>query len=121
MKDVSELKPELVDACENIRMGSAWFAKVFRIVVKWYGSSPPEAFDDAIYAWKTGYFEGKAVFQAPDPGGGVKPPPHKDDVGDPDAASTEGADRSQPVSDGASDDMNNAGIRINLSRINGGK
>ncbi|MEK1931764.1 MAG: hypothetical protein AAAC47_18685 [Pararhizobium sp.] len=71
------MKPELVGACKNIRTGSTLFAKIFRIVVKWYGSSSPEAFDDAIYAWKTGYFEGQAIFQAADPGGDVKPPPNK--------------------------------------------
>ena len=30
--------------------------------------SVDEAFDDAIHAWKTGYFEGRAVFSEPDPG-----------------------------------------------------
>ncbi|RUU83963.1 conjugal transfer protein TraH, partial [Mesorhizobium sp. M7A.F.Ca.MR.176.00.0.0] len=36
--DAGELKPDLVDACANIRMGTALFAKVYRIVTKWYGN-----------------------------------------------------------------------------------
>ena len=59
ISDRSELKPDLVDACENIRMGTALFGKVYRIVTKWYGKAVDEAFDDAIYAWRTGYFRGK--------------------------------------------------------------
>ncbi|MGY3613885.1 hypothetical protein ACVJGD_000081 [Bradyrhizobium sp. USDA 10063] len=60
--DVAELKPDLVDACANIRMGTALFGKVYRIVTKWYGAPVDEAFGDAIEAWKSGYFEGKYVF-----------------------------------------------------------
>jgi hypothetical protein len=119
-KDVAQLKPELVETCQNIRMGSTLFAKVYRIVVKWYGSSPPEAFDDAVHAWKTGYFEGRAVFQAPDPGGDAKLPPNTGDVADPESGSTEDFP-SRHVREGESDGMNDAGIRIDLSRINGGK
>lgn len=35
VKDASDLKPEIVDACENIRVGTGLFAKVYRIVTKW--------------------------------------------------------------------------------------
>ncbi len=66
--DADELKPDLVDACANLRMGTALFAKVYRIVTKWYGNAVDEAFEDAIIAWQTGYFEGTAVFQVEDPG-----------------------------------------------------
>ncbi len=66
--DVAELKPDLVDACANIRVGTALFGKVYRIVMKWYGAAVDEAFGDAIEAWKTGYFDGKFVFDEPDPG-----------------------------------------------------
>lgn len=68
MNEASELKVDLVDACENIRVGTGLFAKVYRIVTKWYGSEPLEAFDDAVYAWQTGYFEGRSVFLEPEPG-----------------------------------------------------
>ncbi|MCP1768835.1 hypothetical protein M2202_009802 [Bradyrhizobium japonicum] len=66
--DVAELKPDLVDACANIRMGTALFGKVYRIVIKWYGTDVDEAFGDAIDAWESGYFDGKYVFDEPDPG-----------------------------------------------------
>ncbi|MGO7423706.1 conjugal transfer protein TraH, partial [Rhizobium ruizarguesonis] len=38
VKDVSELKSDLVHACENLRLGTGMFAKVVRIVAKWYGN-----------------------------------------------------------------------------------
>ncbi|MEF0865203.1 conjugal transfer protein TraH, partial [Rhizobium sp. BR 318] len=38
IKDVADLKPDLVDPCENLRKGTAMFAKVLRIVAKWYGN-----------------------------------------------------------------------------------
>ncbi|MDK4742556.1 TraH family protein [Rhizobium sp. CNPSo 3464] len=71
--DAGQLKPDLVDACQNIRVGTALFAKVYRIVAKWYGNPTgrealPQILEDAIIAWQTGYFEGTAVFRAPDPG-----------------------------------------------------
>jgi hypothetical protein len=118
IKDPSELKPDLVDACENIRMGTALFGKVYRIVTKWYGNAVDEAFDDAIYAWKTGYFDGKTVFSEPDPGD-VKlatPAPsdattREDQTGTPAAALRD---------DQAVDkNPNSAGIRIDLSAIGG--
>ncbi|MGY3621779.1 hypothetical protein [Bradyrhizobium sp. USDA 10063] len=54
--DVSEFKSDLVDTCANIRMGTALFGKVYRIVMKWYGAPVDEAFGDAIDAWKSGAF-----------------------------------------------------------------
>lgn len=50
---------DLFDACKNIGTGTALFAKVYRITTKWYGAPTQEAFDDAIYAYGTGYFDGK--------------------------------------------------------------
>ncbi len=49
------------------------FAKVLKIVGKWYGNPTskdvfPQILEDAVYAWKTGEFEGVHVFQAEDPG-----------------------------------------------------
>jgi hypothetical protein len=41
--EAGQLKPDLVDACENIRMGTALFAKVYRIVTKWYGDPTASA------------------------------------------------------------------------------
>lgn len=121
IKDPSELKPDLVEACENIRMGTALFGKVYRIVTKWYGNPVDEAFDDAVYAWKTGYFEGKAVFSEPDPGD-VK-------LATPAAQAPAGSaveDRSDtPVDDAPAGDQPvvakpaSAGIRVDLSAIGG--
>ena len=68
VKDPSEIGVDLFEPCANLRLGTALFGKVWRIVVKWYGAAVPEAFDDAISAWRTGTFEGKAVFLEPDPG-----------------------------------------------------
>ena len=100
------------------------FAKILRIVRKWYGNPTsaevfPQIFDDAVYAWNTGQFDGQGVFQAADPGGSV---PERDDKAglveaEPaDAAPTEtAAENSNP------DDVGEAGIRIDLSRTGGQK
>ncbi|SSC64682.1 TraH family protein [Ciceribacter selenitireducens] len=121
-----ELKPNLVDPCENIRMGTTLFAKVYRIVMKWYGNPIekevlPQVFDDAIVAWQTGYFEGTAVFRAADPGKAEVPEPDTEEhVNDTVERSTDAASEgvSVPVKDGArSDDPNKAGIRVDLSEI----
>ncbi|KRA65253.1 TraH family protein [Rhizobium sp. Root651] len=122
IKEASDLKPDLVDACQNLRKGTAMFAKVLRIVAKWYGNPTskdvfPQIFEDAIYAWKTGEFEGVSVFQAEDPGTPVgvsqqsreKIPAEEEDA---DAESRE----EQPE---AEQDAVRAGIRIDPSRIGG--
>ena len=118
VKDASELKPSLMDACENLRVGTGLFAKVYRIVVKWYGSEPPEAFDDAVFAWKTGYFEGKSIFMEPDPG--------KLDIGSSDRQTVDGAEDPEVQATAKRDaaavdqtDPSRADPRIDLSRING--
>ncbi|MFK4485052.1 TraH family protein [Bradyrhizobium sp. USDA 336] len=122
--DVAELKPDLVDACANIRMGTALFGKVYRIVTKWYGAPVDEAFGDAIDAWKTGYFDGKYVFDEPDPG---SPPARKgaSDAGDKPADGDAARPASSPDDGTQRDkepgDPNKAGIRIDLSGIGVGK
>jgi len=119
--EAGELKPDIVDACENIRMGTALFAKVYRIVTKWYGSAVEEAFDDAIIAWQTGYFEGTAVFRADDPGDVTLAIPKSENQPgeenpDQDEAAAEGAIR-QPDELGGQEDPNKAGIRVDLTGI----
>ncbi|MHC2279197.1 hypothetical protein ACVME8_005840 [Bradyrhizobium diazoefficiens] len=119
--DVAELKPDLVDACANIRMGTALFGKVYRIVIKWYGTDVDEAFGDAIDAWESGYFDGKYVFDEPDPG---SLPARKgaSDAGD---KPVDGNDAARPASrpdegtqqDKEPDNPNKAGIRIDLTGI----
>lgn len=124
--EAGELKPNLVDPCENIRMGTALFAKVYRMVMKWYGSLTekdvlPQVLDDAIIAWQTGYFEGTAVFRTPDPGAlemsqpGQEEPP-SDAVEQ--SADSAGLGASKPAEDEVhGDDPNKAGIRVDLSGI----
>ncbi|SDK31486.1 TraH_2 protein [Agrobacterium fabrum] len=117
VKDASELKPEIMDACENIRVGTALFAKVYRIVVKWYGSSPPEALDDAVFAWKTGYFEGKSVFLEPDPGKLDPGASARQTVDGADGPEVQATTKRTEASDQT--DPSRADPRIDLSRING--
>ncbi|GCA50113.1 traH_2 protein [Sinorhizobium sp. KGO-5] len=121
VKDASDLQPDLVDACENLRKGTAMFAKVLRIVAKWYGNPWsdevfPHIFDDAIYAWKTGEFEGVRVFQAPDPGGSATTDSASSSDADATDSSPEDAATESP---GKSRSVGSAEMRIDLSRIGG--
>ncbi|GGB11192.1 conjugal transfer protein TraH [Brucella endophytica] len=124
--EAGELKPDLVDACANLRMGTALFANVYRIVTKWYGNPTekevlPQVFDDAIIAWQTGYFEGTAVFQAPNLGEIEIPEPDPDMEKSASDAVEQSADSdvvTDPLQDEArDDDPNKAGIRVDLSSI----
>ncbi|NTF91588.1 conjugal transfer protein TraH [Agrobacterium rhizogenes] len=121
VKEAGDLKPDLVDACQNLRKGTAMFAKVLRIVAKWYGNPSskdvfPQIFDDAIYAWKTGEFEGVSVFQAEDPGTPVEVPQETKGarVEEESAEPKPGEDAPETVQE-----VGRAGIRIDLSRIGG--
>ncbi|MCZ7448175.1 TraH family protein [Rhizobium rhizogenes] len=123
VKDAADLKPDLVDACQNLRKGTAMFAKVLRIVAKWYGNTRsnevfPQIFDDAVYAWKTGEFEGVSVFQADDPGKSITIdhvlPADQDKASvdiPPADTNTENIEKGESVG--------SAEMRIDLSRIGG--
>ncbi len=121
--ETSQLTPEIFDACSNLRMGTALFAKVARIVTKWYGRPTnqqvlPQMMDDAIYAWRTGVFEGTRVFQAEDPGGPTFIEGEQLKSGGP--ANVEGStDAAALPEDKPTEkiDAGQAGIRIDLSRI----
>jgi hypothetical protein len=120
--DTGELKPDLVDACANIRMGTTLFGKIYRIVVKWYGRPADQAFGDAIEAWKSGYFDGKYVFDEPDPKSTKVPegePAAADKVVNEDGAASAESDPDSPPPQPAQEpeDPNKAGIRIDLSGI----
>lgn len=124
VKEPAGLKPDLVDACQNLRKGTAMFAKVLRIVAKWYGNPKskdvfPQIFDDAVYAWKTGEFEGMSVFQAEDPGGALAN--QKEPQADKSEADTVDAESPLQTEAEALDDkkIGTAGIRVDLSRIGG--
>ncbi|KEA04535.1 TraH family protein [Rhizobium rhizogenes] len=113
VKDATDLKPDLVDPCQNLRKGTAMFAKILRIVAKWYGNPTskdvfPQIFEDAIYAWKTGEFEGASVFRAEDPGNTVT-------IGNA-ASDMPPADRTAQT-DHESRSTGSAEMRIDLSRI----
>ncbi len=124
--DPSQLQPDMFDACSNLRTGTGIFAKVARIVTKWYGRPTnsellSQLVDDAIYAWKTGTFEGDNVFRANDPGGPTfmnKSSEKPADDGEPAAPPPESENRSQSDEPGKAAE---AGIRIDISRIGGGR
>ncbi|CAM3717188.1 TraH family protein (plasmid) [Agrobacterium radiobacter] len=122
--EAGQMKPDLVDACENIRMGTALFAKVYRIVTKWYGNPTakdvlPQVFDDAIIAWQTGYFEGTAVFRAEDPGEVklAQPGPVRREGTNTQASLLEDEAKPETPVEASGSDPNKAGIRIDLSGI----
>lgn len=124
--EAGQLKPDLVNACANIRMGTALFARVYRIVLKWYGNPSgeealPQVLDDAIIAWQTGYFEGEAVFRTPDPGDEkrAEPEPLHSENADERSRDGEQEDKAEIPADAVSSDPNKAGIRIDLSGIGG--
>ncbi|KQX52467.1 MULTISPECIES: TraH family protein [unclassified Ensifer] len=119
LKEAYELKSDLVEPCANLRMGTLMFAKILRIVAKWYGNPRsddvfPQIFEDAVYAWKTGEFEGVSVFEAEDPGGSIEMAKQSKvhSIDDEEAAMTIPAN-------GTNEDLGRAGIRIDLSRIGG--
>ncbi|MGM4884556.1 MULTISPECIES: TraH family protein [Rhizobium] len=125
VKDLADLKPDLIDACQNLRKGTAMFAKIIRIVAKWYGNPKsddvfPQIFEDSVYAWKTGVFEGVGVFQADDPGGAIINQTELKDGGE-----TEFVDEATPSQTDAEpqelEEVGKAGMRIDLSRIGGQK
>lgn len=121
--DASQLQSGIFDVCENLRTGTGMFAKVARIVTKWYGRPTnkeilPQMFDDTIFAWKTGTFEGDNVFRAEDPGGPTfftKASGDKEPVAEPAPATLHDEDASLP------DKAAEAGMRIDMSRIGGQK
>lgn len=122
VKEPADLNPDLVDPCQNLRKGTAMFAKVLRIVAKWYGNPTskdvfPQIFEDAVYAWKTGEFEGVNVFQAEDPGTPVGVPQQsREKIPAEEQDADAKAREEQPE---AEQDAGRAGIRIDLSRIGG--
>lgn len=120
--DASELKPDLMEPCENLRMGTKMFSKIMRIVSKWYGNPTskevlPQIFEDAIYAWNTGQFEGQSVFQAEDPGGTIVDRKEvSSDAADKPADATASQSEGEPSDE---KEVGTAGIRVDLSRIGG--
>jgi len=122
--EAGQLKPDMVEPCENIRMGTTLCAKVFRIVSKWYGNPTakevlPQVMDDAVLAWQTGYFEGVAVFRAEDPGreGNARSETPGSEKSEKDIDPTKDGSAAESAIDTVASDPNKAGIRIDLSGI----
>lgn len=118
--DPTAIGHELFDNCENLRMGTELFGKVLRVVTKWYGGPAEPAFDDAIHAYRTGWFEGERVFYAEDPGDVEVATPERATTqpeasadGELDAAHDTGPSE-PPFSD---QDPNSASMRIDLSGV----
>lgn len=137
VKDASELKPDLVDTCGNLRMGTEMFAKIMRIVAKWYGNPTskevlPQIFEDAVFSWKTGEFEGVSVFQVEETETNWKIPYPTKPAGVDEVEASDSTEASENPAEGAPDedtpaearaddaDTGKAEIRVDLSRINGG-
>lgn len=128
-KEVGDLETDLVDTCENLRMGTRMFAKVMRIVAKWYGNPKsdevfPQIFEDAVFAWRSGEFEGMNVFLADDAAVEWKPPEVTPETTPKDPESEpQDDDQRQKTVKAAEEDVaaDNAGIRIDLSRIGSGQ
>ncbi|GGA64046.1 conjugal transfer protein TraH [Pelagibacterium lentulum] len=118
--DPSEVGYELFDNCENLRMGTELFGKVLRVVTQWYGGPAEPAFDDAIHAYRTGWFEGERIFYAEDPGAVDVAAPGRSTV---EIEASVGANTGPGPEGGPSEpqfidqDPNSAGIRIDLSGI----
>jgi hypothetical protein len=122
--EAGQLKPEMVEPCENIRMGTALFAKVYRVVAKWYGNPTakevlPQVMDDAVIAWQTGYFEGVAVFRAEEPRQEKNTHTAAADSEKPENNSDPNEVNRAPATatDAVPADPNKAGIRVDLSGI----
>lgn len=120
--DPSEISPDLFDPCMNLKMGTALFGKVYRVVLKWYGnptdqSAMPYVLEDAVQAWKTGYFDGKPVFDEPDPEPTTAvADPKRQEANLPPIEKAEALAQPEPV---AADDPAKAAIRVDLSKIGG--
>lgn len=117
-----QIAEDLFDTCHNLRVGTALFGKVYRIVTKWYGNPRPEAFDDAVWSYRTGWFEGEQVFYADDPENVEVALPAGADGADEVDETAPGSDapgsaaEDHPAEPVSAEDPNSAGIRVDLSR-----
>ncbi|MBW9114730.1 conjugal transfer protein TraH [Rhizobium cauense] len=122
VNDPSDLNEDLVDPCKNLRLGTKLFGKVVRIVAKWYGNPKgqdafPQIFEDAVYAWKTGEFDGQDVFREADPGEAAE---QNQSVDWRDEKPLQSEAQPEIASDAANQAaIDSAGMRIDLSRIGG--
>jgi hypothetical protein len=118
IEESSRLEPSLVDPCENLRIGTAMFAKVIRVVARWYGNPTddeafPAIFNDAVYAWKVGRFEGIDIFRLAAVEGSATHPETREAQADDD----DGREIAPSAFQSTGDDVGSAGMRIDLSRL----
>ncbi|MDP9632474.1 UNVERIFIED_ORG: hypothetical protein J2W85_004559 [Ensifer adhaerens] len=123
-KDTTDPRPDLLDACDNLRMGTTMFAKILRIVARWYGNSNEkdvllEVFEDAVHAWKTGEFEGAKVFRAQGADSYAETAVDGAVEGTPDEAHGLQTDPVEPDENSVGAASGRSEIRVDLSRING--
>lgn len=121
VSDAAQITADIVDACTNIRMGTALFGKVYRIVAHAQDGTGRAVFSAAIQAWQSGAFEGRYVFGVPDPGPlpvEQETPQGSDNPAMPDVDDLEAAEAGNETAQSAVvEDPHKAGIRIDLSGI----
>lgn len=125
ISDAAQITADLVDPCENIRMGTALFGKVYRIVSHASGENGGPVLGEAIGAWRSGTFRGDYVFGLPDPGPlaeelqeGADQPAEQESPETVEPQQQDDSNRSiLPTLESA--DPNTAGIRIDLSNLKG--
>lgn len=115
------LTERIFDPCENLSLGTALFAKIARIVTKWYGYPTdenllPQLLDDALHAWKTGRFETVSVFGAEDVDGRTffGPRVERNDAKNVGRENREADEGQSPADENA---IGNADMRIDLTKI----
>ncbi|MEW4461467.1 conjugal transfer protein TraH [Roseibium algicola] len=107
--DPSDIRFELFDTCENLRLGTELFWKILRIVGEQEEVDEASRFETAVKAYFTGWFEGEQVFYEEEPQS-TRPSeavPAEVDISPADAEAAR--DSAVPA------DPNLAGIRIDLS------
>ena len=125
LSDAAQITTNYVDPCENIRMGTALFGKVYRIVSHASGGNGGPVLGEAIDAWRTGTFRDDYVFGLPDPGPLAEE--LQEEAAQPAELETpetvdaqQQDDANTPVPPALeSADPNTAGIRIDLSNLKG--
>lgn len=124
VSNAADIPVELLDPCTNIAMGTALFAKVYRIVAAGEEATSSSYFTEAVAAWKSGRLGADYVFGMPDPA--LVDRQEKGDGRDVHeehavrSADGRGVPDDLSVDPGSSADPNKAHIRIDLSAIDQG-
>jgi hypothetical protein len=121
LTSAGDQQPGIIKPCDNLRMGTAMFAKIMRIVARSFDGSDDDnkathIYESAAGAWRTGSFEGVPVFTAPDPATLSEKP---QDAGTDDSEGSQSVGSNRNSEAPSEQDIGRAGIRINLTRIDG--